>query len=712
MMRFSRSMFVFVGCFVLVSISFAQDSSGVSCVYRHSYWNYAYQVVASGNYVYVADGASGLRIVDATRPDSLFEVGYYDDSRYGFATKLAIRDSFAYVWFDAPEPYFQVFNISNPHNPTLLSTLIMGLTPIDNYGGISFAGNILLLTNGFLYMIDVSNPASPQLLDAPGIRAYGAVYANNLLYTVSDSLRIYEYHNPFTPQQICSCGTPGTNIDVAGNYAYIGGTSVLFTVNVSNPLAPVATDSTVIDVAHNVSVINDTLYTFSMGGFNAYELTNSARPVLISHISCGGNYAAISGSTLFTIDGEYGLYAYSLSNLSSPQLLSHYQKSVDSFVLNVATSGNYGYYADLYHGLRIVNFTNPAAPVETLFALDTFALSGVEEIAISGNYGYFVGYNGFHVLNVTNPMSPIDVSFTGPAYFQNLSVSGNYCYGVSNAYSSQTLFYIFDVSDSSNPHQVGSYTVNGMVSDYVVANNHAYIASAGNGLRILDVSSPTSVQQVGVFSRGSRVNSVAVSGNIAFVGDSLGLSIVDVSTPSSPQQIGSVALSYVGLMRVSGNYLFLGADTGLKVFNIATPSSPQEVGFYNDIRGFIYGMSVSNNKIFAAEYNYTTIYDCSQALGVVDRASDAVPQSFSLKQNYPNPFNPTTTIEYTIPKTSKVELKLFDVTGREVGTLVNFNQNPGTYRVKLDASKLASGIYFYRLQAGNFNQTKKLTVIK
>ena len=88
------------------------------------------------------------------------------------------------------------------------------------------------------------------------------------------------------------------------------------------------------------------------------------------------------------------------------------------------------------------------------------------------------------------------------------------------------------------------------------------------------------------------------------------------------------------------------------------------------------------------------------------------PVKFALFNNYPNPFNPTTTIKYEIPKTVNVSLKVYDILGREVKTLINQEQKPGFYEIPFGNDELASGIYFYRLQAGNFIQTKKMILLK
>ncbi len=90
----------------------------------------------------------------------------------------------------------------------------------------------------------------------------------------------------------------------------------------------------------------------------------------------------------------------------------------------------------------------------------------------------------------------------------------------------------------------------------------------------------------------------------------------------------------------------------------------------------------------------------------------SLPTKFALMQNYPNPFNPTTTIAYELPTRSKVLLKIYDMLGREVATLVNGEQAAGRYAQSFNASGLASGLYFYRLQAGNFVETKKMMLVK
>jgi hypothetical protein len=102
----------------------------------------------------------------------------------------------------------------------------------------------------------------------------------------------------------------------------------------------------------------------------------------------------------------------------------------------------------------------------------------------------------------------------------------------------------------------------------------------------------------------------------------------------------------------------------------------------------------------------------SEMITSVDGSSDPVPTRFELSQNYPNPFNPSTTIKYELPRSSEVRLSVHDILGREVLVLVNEKREAGVHEVKFDASGLSSGVYFYRLGAGEFVETKGLLLIR
>ena len=111
-----------------------------------------------------------------------------------------------------------------------------------------------------------------------------------------------------------------------------------------------------------------------------------------------------------------------------------------------------------------------------------------------------------------------------------------------------------------------------------------------------------------------------------------------------------------------------------------------------------------NNKGYA-------ILGSTSVTGVEDE-DYILPEDYILYQSYPNPFNPTTTIKYSIPNSGAVSLKIFDILGREVEVLLDEYRSAGTYSVEFNASRFASGVYFYQIHSGNFIETKKMVLMK
>jgi hypothetical protein len=105
-------------------------------------------------------------------------------------------------------------------------------------------------------------------------------------------------------------------------------------------------------------------------------------------------------------------------------------------------------------------------------------------------------------------------------------------------------------------------------------------------------------------------------------------------------------------------------------------------------------------------------YVHSNLITLIEGNSVELPTEYRLEQNYPNPFNPSTTIRFSLPLREQVILKVFDALGREVTTLVDKQMEAGEYSVVFNTSDLSSGVYFYRLKAGNFVEQKKMVFVK
>lgn len=150
-------------------------------------------------------------------------------------------------------------------------------------------------------------------------------------------------------------------------------------------------------------------------------------------------------------------------------------------------------------------------------------------------------------------------------------------------------------------------------------------------------------------------------------------------------------------------YKFSAVFDGVDTLNGGASYLDNEAGFgLNHSISFI----LNGGKI----YKFHTFGD--QVTGIRQVNTTTIPKTYTMSQNYPNPFNPATKINYEIPKSGLVTLKVYNILGQEVATLFHGFQNTGKYIATFDASNLASGIYFYRLQAGSFNVTKKMILMK
>ena len=151
------------------------------------------------------------------------------------------------------------------------------------------------------------------------------------------------------------------------------------------------------------------------------------------------------------------------------------------------------------------------------------------------------------------------------------------------------------------------------------------------------------------------------------------------------------------LVDESGNIVAVINSTGSNPFTLTAPSA----GTYKVNAGY---------KSPSKRWDSTTVTIALTDIG--ENLIESTPHTFKLNNNYPNPFNPSTKISYSIPKQSRVTLKVFDLIGNEVSTLVSEEMAAGNHEVEFDASKLGSGVYLYKLQAGNFIETKKMILLK
>lgn len=263
-----------------------------------------------------------------------------------------------------------------------------------------------------------------------------------------------------------------------------------------------------------------------------------------------------------------------------------------------------------FYGFNIFNIANPRAPVQCGY-LQTFSL------VYSMGYRHHIAYlgtssNALYVVDVTNPSDPILLNTFygawsgGPQVYMTMYRDFVFIACVGSG------LRILNVSNPTEPVEVGSYDVANNCLGVAVREGYAYVAYGNGGLRIVDVSDPASPTEVGVCGLPDHAIRVAVGGNYAYVADYYGgLRVIDVSNPHEPTEVGSCPTQGAAIdVTVQGDYVYLlDWDNGLRICDISSPQSPVEVGYYKGPA--FQGIAVQGCLALASMSDYVGVYDVS-----------------------------------------------------------------------------------------------------
>jgi hypothetical protein len=247
--------------------------------------------------------------------------------------------------------------------------------------------------------------------------------------------------------------------------------------------------------------------------------------------------------------------------------------------------------------------------------------------------------------------------------------------------------------------------VNGLTAD---GNNiYAGVPEGGSlGGVYLTTNNGTSWKQIGLST--FTVYNIAVSGNYIFA--STAFNGVYLSTNGGDSWAASGAFTFaVYNFNISGTKIFAGSNGNGVYLSTNYGSSWTQVGLNS---WTIYSLISSGDNIFAGTNGYGIWRSPLSELTAITKEENNIPREYILSRNFPNPFNPSTTIKYSIPQDGMVNLAVYNSLGQKIAGLVNQYMQAGNYEVKFNASSYPSGIYFYRLEAGNFTFVKKMILMK
>jgi len=418
----------------------------------------------------------------------------------------------------------------------------------------------------------------------------------------------------------------------------------------------------------------------------------------------------ISGEYAYLSTGDE-LYIYNISDPENPIKIGSF--FVKSNVRTMAMSGDYAIlsYAT---GISVIDISDPEDPVKVseLHHEGIYSAAGSQ---IIGDYLYRFCYDDLIIVDISDPYNPFEVSrYDYPPlfldHFHTSYLDENHLF---ISWCRSHKIAVIDISDPYNPFEAGVVEHPDAGRGLFARDDHLYFDYGGN-FTIYNISDLSNPVEIGKCESSGHARGLYVSGNFAYKTSITGFHVFDISDPSNPHEISHIDIEYCSYsLVVKGNYAYM-SGTGIKVIDISNPAEPVQVGYYYN--GISFGaLDVSGDLVFTEDYGLT-ILRFDPGMQFDDKTDDTI-SDYVLYDNFPNPFNPETYIRFRISEQSNVSLKIYNITGQHVKTLYTGNLEPRYYRFKWNGTnnrgqRVGSGVYIYRLQAGNFTQTKKMLLIK
>lgn len=759
-----KTIILFTAGTILFSLAshaiYSQDSENLELIGKAAFGN-PEGIFVQNNYVYIA-ACKMFSILDITNPEELKVIGYADIPTHALAEDIFVNGQYAYI--AASLGGLRIFDISNPYKPVEVGVgnvmeprergalVAKGVHVADGY---AYVANFSCLS-----IYDISNPSSPTeigYIEVPGDAdqvyvkgQYAYIAEGHTISTTTNpgTLRIIDISDPTNPTEVGNYVTNGdpSGIIVEGNYAYVadGYQNPLRIIDVSEPASPYEVGSfhpsnrdtysagNVCLSGHYILVSDPS----ENSGIWIVDIANPEFPVEASFyptIYIMQDCFAV-GSTIITAF-SHGIRIIDINEPQSPQQVSYIDSPASA--RSIIVRDNFAFITN-WINFSIYDIQNPASPIKTgeyqnkemnLFSCD-----------LKGINAYITDLNsGLLILDITNPSFPVQVGyFDTPGVAWDICIDGNYAYladGRRRGTTDQNGYLrIIDISDPSSPKEISTYSTPGHMWGVVIEGDYAFVAvgqTAGTkGMVIVDISDPSLPTEVGYYNL-SFVENVFVSGNYAYLtcwGSTGKLVVVDISDPTHPSYVSqrtfpSTAeevyvqgnLAYVSCLEEPDNY---GSKASVRIIDVSDPKNGlTEEGYYYT-PGEGWGVYARDKYVYIADPGSGFwILQYTGSVGIEDKNWQTLLNGYQLSQNYPNPFNTTTTINYSLAKKEYVVIKIYNINGREVKKLLEQEQSRGEYSITWNGKDsygkfLPSGLYFYRIKAGEFKKSLKMSLIK
>jgi len=598
---------------------------------------------------------------------------------------IIVIDTIAYVVYRETQADhgLKVLDVSNPSLPQQLGQIETDMEP----HGVALQGDRAFLNGYGIATIDVSDPALPTVLNE--YRPYSWYHTSRIIpkdtvLLVAEATQMFQAPSALS---ILKVG-PDDSLVETGSVDFVGFIS-------------------------DMHLADDTIYLSIEDSLSAVSVADITAPYEVASIDTWGWATSIELSKGIMITGDIGgaryyfkeanytdrdLHIYDWSGLQPPIQIG--SSRLFAAVVEVVAAGDYAYAvleAGIGPNLIVVDI---GGGIETPIVAEYTVQGEPNNVSLSDSLIFVTGEYGLEVVTIENPSQPEQLrAYPLEPFFRDNTyaavAAGKYVFVA--AYTRGYL--VFDLADPTDL-PVATISSAGAFGKYLYTNDG----------RVFDIGDPTSPILAGSYDSG---NEVCVDGTILCVGTSSGFKLFEIATdPVNPVHLHTE--SNLGAKQdtyIEGNNLYVAMSwDGILRYDLSDLAAPVLDGIY-DTPGNSVGVFAQDTLVLVADYKAIVMLRADIATDVINPDLPGLPSTFELSHVYPNPFNPGAQVNLSLPSKQSIELTIYNILGQTVRTRV-MSLPAGEHTINLQLDDSPSGIYFIRAQSDDFDQTRKMILMK
>lgn len=639
-------------------------------------------IANDGENLFIADGNSGIHLIDISKPELLRilktikgfqDVSYIHIANGNMYALDTIRGLLVYRMQD-------IYNLENPHpKRTFIPTGI----PLS----VSTKGEDVYLSDNAVgvYILKPDPLGGFNVKGTYPLAVQDFEIGDDLIKLASNNLHIINVDDPVEPKPISRLNTPGLTSSIYRQQDFLYLTDIhagFHIVNIVNPFKPVLVAS--------------------------HPTVGSANSLVLWQTETSDEYAYIA-------DGLGGIQTFDITNPYSPKWLTQYDAGGKAYDLDITNNGSRIAVAHGDGGLKVIELSDPYTGRMLQEIRSIKEELGTICVSIDKDLAFIGLEDGMEVINIISGDTLAEINTEHPVFA--IDLIGDYAYLCAGS------LVVVDISRIELSRIISNRKLNG--SAYKIDHNstHAFIAALEGGLHILDISNPSQPRPIHHYQTEGAATNVTISDDHIYILDThIGVQKLENRNHDNLKVISTYEGTTIPIVaKVKDDLLFLLDVESLQVIHTDTMLRERRYTQFHVPADLL----VTDNAIYIADLYQLNIYQIDTKLsnlGVEDYREDDL--SFrdlsqrslnQLLQNYPNPFNPETWIPISLATKTDFSLSIHDEKGHIVAFKEYGTHSEGKHILYWDGrntsnEKVASGIYFYTIKAGDFKATRKMVI--